>query len=163
MTAPTLSAVDRAMCSYLPSILLSSLGSGTDGGQPAEATFEAAVLFADISGFTRPTEPLADGNVEQLVAILNEAFGALIEIVHAHGGDVVKFAGDAMLVLFRTQPGGAGDGGLRDAVRHAITAAPRMQEALRNAASDTARALMLRICISCAEVRFPPLGGMLAR
>ena len=160
MTAPPLSDVDRAMCSYLPSILLSSLGSGEDGGQPAEATFEAAVLFADISGFTRLTERLADDNVEQLIAILNEAFGALIEIVHAHGGDVLKFAGDAMLVLFRAPKEG---GGLRDAVRHAITAAPRMHEALRNAASAEARALTLRICISCGEVRFAPLGGVFGR
>ena len=44
--------------------------------QTGEITFEAAVMFVDISGITRLTERLADDNVEQLITILNEVFGA---------------------------------------------------------------------------------------
>ena len=52
---------------------------------PVSEEFQAAVLFADISGFTRLTEGLAERGpqgVETLARILNEYFGQLIDIVH---------------------------------------------------------------------------------
>jgi len=74
---------------------------------PIETPFSdelyAVVLFADISGFTALTEKLAQRGpvgVETLAHILNDYFGKLIDIVHNHGGDVMKFAGDALLVIW---------------------------------------------------------------
>src|SRR6185503_10190210 len=64
---------------------------------------QAAVLFADISGFTSLTEGLVErgpAGVENLARILNEYFGQLIDIVHEYGGDVVKFAGDAVIAVW---------------------------------------------------------------
>ena len=65
-------------------------------------TFEAATLFADASGFTALTEKLAQrpNGAELMCSIMNRFIGAVIEIVHGHGGDVVKFAGDAVSVIF---------------------------------------------------------------
>src|SRR5574339_1132243 len=65
--------------------------------------FPAVVLFADISGFTLLTERLAEKGplgVESLARILNEYFGQLIDIVYEYGGDVVKFAGDAVIAVW---------------------------------------------------------------
>lgn len=70
---------------------------------PVGEDFPAVVLFADISGFTALTEKLATRGpvgVETLARILNEYFGQLIDIIHDYGGDVVKFAGDAIIAVW---------------------------------------------------------------
>ena len=70
---------------------------------PVAEDMQAAILFADISGFTLLTEHLAETGptgVETLARILNEYFGQLIDIIHDYGGDVVKFAGDAVIAVW---------------------------------------------------------------
>jgi len=64
--------------------------------------FKSAVVFSDASGFTALTESLAkraDG-AEKLSQVLNVYFGYLIEIVQSYGGDVIKFSGDAVTILW---------------------------------------------------------------
>ena len=62
-----------------------------------------AVLFVDISGFTTISEALSrmghDG-VEELSKILERYFIVMSKLVLSYGGDVVKFAGDSLIVLF---------------------------------------------------------------
>lgn len=40
--------------------------------------------------------------MEKLTYYLNDYFGQLIRLIHSHGGDVVKFAGDALLAVWPT-------------------------------------------------------------
>jgi adenylate cyclase len=58
---------------------------------------EVAVLFVDVVGSTRLAATLP---AEQVVARLNRFFGVVVDEVHAHGGWVNKFQGDATLVVF---------------------------------------------------------------
>jgi hypothetical protein len=54
-------------------------------------------------GFTPLAEKLAklgSRGVEQLTTVLNEYFGQIINLIHNHGGDIVKFAGDALLAIW---------------------------------------------------------------
>ncbi|MCC5887287.1 MAG: adenylate/guanylate cyclase domain-containing protein, partial [Gammaproteobacteria bacterium] len=70
---------------------------------PSSETFDGAILFADISGFTPLTEAFAaqgPAGAEALTRILNDYFGRLTRIVADHGGDVLKFAGDALMALW---------------------------------------------------------------
>ncbi len=90
--------------SYVPKLIHKYvIAHPTPIDEPVTEKFQAAVLFADISGFTLLTERLAErgpSGVESLARILNEYFGRLIDIVHDYGGDVVKFAGDAVVAVW---------------------------------------------------------------
>ena len=58
--------------------------------------FPAAVLFADVSGFTPLTAKYAQQGpvgAEILVRELSRYFGQLVDVITSYGGDIVKFAG----------------------------------------------------------------------
>ena len=59
----------------------------------------ATVLFTDIEGFSTLSEQMTP---REMVAALNEYFGAIYDIVHAHGGVIGQYQGDAMLITFNT-------------------------------------------------------------
>jgi len=79
------------------------LGDLTTSPVGWERRFEAAVLFVDISGFTPMSEQLGKyGTVgtEELSAILNGYFGPMVDLIRSFGGDIAKFGGDSLTVLF---------------------------------------------------------------
>jgi class 3 adenylate cyclase len=92
------------MAAYVPALIMRQLAVDPRPiVSPRLDRFPAAVLFADISGFTALTERLArrgPAGIEELIRLLNSYFGHLIDIVGAHGGDVVKFAGDGVLAIW---------------------------------------------------------------
>lgn len=67
-------------------------------------SIDGSMLSADISGFTALTERLADkgkAGAEEITSLINTCFQTLIDVAATYGGDVIKFGGDAILVLFR--------------------------------------------------------------
>ena len=87
------------LTSYVPRVLANRLvRDPTATTIPTTDDFPAAVFFADISGFTALADRLAEhgpAGVEGLTGHLNAYFGQLVDLIVAHGGDVLKFAGDA--------------------------------------------------------------------
>ena len=62
--------------------------------------FQGVVSFLDVAGFTKLTERLAkqpDG-AERLAKIINALLGQLLDTLES--GDIIKFSGDAVLVLY---------------------------------------------------------------
>ena len=108
---------------YVPGIVAKEVGR--DGARVCigrERRLSGAVLFADISGFTAMSEALGRtgrAGTEELSGIVNGCFATLIGIAQAHGGDVAKFGGDAMTVLF-----------VPDGSRRVIACALEMQAAM---------------------------------
>jgi adenylate cyclase len=76
------------------------------------------VLFADVVGFTPMAERLPP---EAVVAILNELFTILTQIVFKHGGTVDKFIGDCVMAFWNAP------GDQADHVRRALLCAEDMQ------------------------------------
>jgi adenylate cyclase len=78
-------------------------------------TIQAALLFADLRGFTA----LSESNPPALViAALDAWFDRIAGAVHAFGGEVLKFIGDGVLAIFPVlggSPRGACDAALRAA------------------------------------------------
>ena len=69
----------------------------------ARASLDGSLVSVDISGFTALSERLADKGgegAEELVRTISGIFAGLIEAAERHGGDVLKFRGDALLLLF---------------------------------------------------------------
>ena len=64
---------------------------------------DASLLGLDISGFTALSERLAARGklgAEELIVLISRCYSGLIDIAERHGGDVLKFRGDALLLLF---------------------------------------------------------------
>ena len=60
---------------------------------------EAAIWFSDLRGFTLLSE---QSPIPEVLAHLNAWFGIIGEVVEVHGGEVLKFIGDAVLAIFPT-------------------------------------------------------------
>lgn len=90
--------------SYVPALVICRVAQSSGPIiSPISEDLETAVLFADISGFTALTEGLAARGavgMEELSQVISDYFGCLAEVIVDHGGDIVKFAGDAMLALW---------------------------------------------------------------
>ncbi len=64
---------------------------------------DGSLVFADISGFTALSERLArQGPIgaEELTDVLGQCFAELLAVAYAGGGSLLKFGGDALLLLF---------------------------------------------------------------
>jgi class 3 adenylate cyclase/tetratricopeptide (TPR) repeat protein len=98
------SVLTELLASYVPKLIQKRVAQNPIPiDSPLARDFQAAVMFADISGFTSLTEQLAEkgrAGVETLARILNDYFGQLIDLVYEYGGDVVKFGGDAIIVVW---------------------------------------------------------------
>ncbi|HDQ70880.1 MAG TPA: tetratricopeptide repeat protein [Chloroflexi bacterium] len=104
---------------YLVEQVVQDPTPGKIGGQFVEGT----LLFADISGFTSMSERLSRigrEGAEEITSIVNRYFSTMLSLLSAHGGQLVKFGGDALLGLF-FEP---------DSATRAVQAAHHMQGAM---------------------------------
>lgn len=156
----------QVLATYLPAIGR----CGGDGVEPPEAApFVVAemctVLFADLSGFTALTEQLSAAGregAEQVAMTLNAHLGPLVAVVEAHGGDIVKFAGDALLVSWRIDDDTLD---LRTALLAAAQCGLAMQAEVgrRRHTTDSTHALGLRVGVATGPLRVVHLGEADAR
>jgi len=132
---------------------------------PQTNRMQAAVLFADVSGFTPLTEALGQKGSEgpeELTRLLNLYLSWMISFVEAEGGEVVKFGGDALTVVFP-----ATEEDLSLATRRAMQAA----EAMRTAMDDFSMmetsvgvvALKMKFGIGAGELIMTQVGGLFNR
>jgi class 3 adenylate cyclase len=62
---------------------------------------DVSVLFADISGYTRLSSRLQP---DDLASLVERYFGAFLDEIVKHGGDVNETAGDGLMVIFHEGP-----------------------------------------------------------
>jgi adenylate cyclase len=101
-----------------PDVARAALEQGAElGGRRAEIS----ALFIDVIGSTALAEREAP---ERVVALLNDFFAAVVDVVDAHEGLVNKFEGDAALCVF------GAPAPLEDHAGHALAAARALQRAV---------------------------------
>jgi class 3 adenylate cyclase/tetratricopeptide (TPR) repeat protein len=85
---------------YLPRLVR---GWSMEQDAPRARRLDGSLVSVDISGFTALSERLAAKGregAEELVRTISGIFAQLIEAAERHGGDVLKFRGDALLLIF---------------------------------------------------------------
>lgn len=156
----------NTLVSYVPTMVARRLSQ--NGGTiplPFGESFPAAVLFTDISGFTSIAESLAHHGptgAEELSRLLNEHFGELIDLVHLYGGDVVKFAGDALLAIWQVENANPPQD-LSAAVLRAAQCALAIQATMHDHEPIAGARLSLRVGLSAGEVSVYHVGGAWGR
>jgi class 3 adenylate cyclase len=120
-----LNSLQKAIASFLPPYVVEEAenleenrGSLTPG----------SLMFADVSGFTRLSELLkieagAEG-IEVLTLVINDYFATMLEILAKFEGQLLKFAGDALLTFFPNDRN-------RDKAAQAVKAGLLMQRAMK--------------------------------
>jgi class 3 adenylate cyclase len=69
-------------------------------GDATVSRFHCAMLFVDISGFTVLSQRL---KVDDLKEKINNYFELIVSIIVKYDGEIIKFAGDAIFVVFQTK------------------------------------------------------------
>jgi class 3 adenylate cyclase/tetratricopeptide (TPR) repeat protein len=152
--------------SYVPWLVARHfMVSGEPLREPIADHFEATILFADISGFSKLASHLSSeqslAGPERLTTMLNRYFGTLIDIIWEHGGDVVKFAGDGIYAVW-PKPAHP-DKSLQTITYYAVQAALRTQQQLHEYEIEPGHFLSLRIGLSSGHISAATVGGVLKR
>jgi class 3 adenylate cyclase/tetratricopeptide (TPR) repeat protein len=106
---------------FIPRLTLEWL---RDEPQASWREVEGTVAFIDISGFTAMSERLSSkgrAGAEEVTEVMNATFAALLGVAYAQGGGLLKFGGDALLLLYEGE----------DHARRAARAAFEMRRTLR--------------------------------
>lgn len=158
----------KTLAAYIPPGLGRAASRSVAPTPPSAAQaerFAAAILFADVSGFTPLTEALARKGAEgpeELTRLLNGYFSRMIALIEAQGGEIVKFSGDAVTVMWPA----IGES-LGIATRRAQQAAAAMQAAMIDFSelptSMGPVALGMKIGIGAGEIIAAQVGGQLDR
>jgi class 3 adenylate cyclase/tetratricopeptide (TPR) repeat protein len=157
------------LASYVPTLIKRRLLlDPTPISQPSTERFSAALLFADISGFTMLTEQLARRGpvgAEELTALLNTYFGRLIGMITAYNGDIVKFAGDALIALWPVFGGASEDSEptLVYVLQQAAACGLDIQRQLHNFEVADQTRLSLKLALDAGDILTMQLGGVLDR
>ncbi len=150
------------LSAFVPDLLLARLAGGRPAARDEDELLLAASFFADLAGFTAMADRLAEEGSqgpEQLTEVLDHVFGTLIDRVLQHGGDVVRFAGDAIFVLWPAD----GPDGLEDAVHRALACARQALATPLEHPLLPGVSLQLRIGINAGPMRMVRVGGLLDR
>jgi class 3 adenylate cyclase len=128
-------------------------------------------MFADITEFTALADRLSQRNLvgpEGLADLLNDCFGRLINIIHAYGGQVTKFAGDALIALWPLplhvpRRGSEAESALSDMACLATQCGLEIQQSMADFKAIDGSRLFLQVGIGAGDVYSVHLGGVFDR
>lgn len=88
----------RRTLAFSSALALRHVGSGTGASMGIVAT----LLFVDISGYSAVTSAMEGMGAHALSTVVNTYLEKIVRVLCDHGGDIVKFAGDALLAIWCT-------------------------------------------------------------
>jgi class 3 adenylate cyclase len=123
-----LNGLIKAVKSFLPAYLADDEATLADD---YAALRPGAFLFADVSGFTALSEKIqqraGSEGAETLTAVIIDYFSTMLEILANSNGQLLKFAGDALLAFF---PAAEDDPAMITCSSRAVRTGLRMQTAM---------------------------------
>jgi class 3 adenylate cyclase/tetratricopeptide (TPR) repeat protein len=132
---------------YVPRVMLDHLARRPDERFQA---IDGTCVFVDVSGFTKLSERLARRGgregAEQLADAIGSCFERLLGVAYAKGGGLLKFGGDALLLLFH------GDAHTQRACASAVAMVAELREHGRIQTGRTA--VQLRMSVGVHSARY---------
>jgi len=118
------------------------------------STIRAAILIADLRGFTLMSDRLER---REMVSLLDRWFGVMGAAIEAEGGDILKFMGDGLLAVFPLDgdPQGSCARALA-AAKNTITGTAKLNEAL---VAEGKAALRFGLALHVGDVEFGNIGA----
>ena len=130
---------------------------------PRHYVTESVGLFSDISGFTKLSEAFSKkGRVgpEFLTFCINRYMEQIINIIGANGGDIFKFVGDAIMVIW---PPDGSPNFLKNACKRACQCAMDIQKQLNDLEIIEGKKLSVKIGIGVGQCHILFVGGLFGR
>ncbi|MBE9135787.1 adenylate/guanylate cyclase domain-containing protein [Nodosilinea sp. LEGE 07088] len=131
-----LRTLQHILTDYMPRDLGQQISPS--GGCPnvSHRWHQGSLMFTDLAGFTplfAASAAAGKAGAETLLALINDYFAQMVDLVSKAGGNLLEFTGDALLVQFHHEAyqseGGNGE------IMQAIYAGLRMQRAMANFAN----------------------------
>jgi class 3 adenylate cyclase len=115
-----LESIRVSLAKFVPRTVQALIEQAPEAPELGKREADVSVLFVDIAGYTRLSERLDRDTVTDVV---ERYFGAFLDEILRHGGDVNETAGDGLMVIFQDA----------DSARHARAAARTALAILRRA------------------------------
>lgn len=128
--------------------------------EPFSFFFDGVILLADISGFTRLSGHFCSNGrvgIDQLQQATNGYLGELVNLIYAYGGDVMKFAGDALVCVFQPKRYVTKGNGKELTISDVCSNAVQCATELAQICTDQ---LTIHVAVSCGSICFAMLGGL---
>jgi class 3 adenylate cyclase len=93
-----LESIRANLAKFVPRTVQDIIERAPDAPELDKRDVDVTVLFVDLVGYTRLTERLDSGRVNELV---ERCFGAYLDEILRRGGDVNETAGDGLMAIFR--------------------------------------------------------------
>ena len=155
----------RSLLGYLPAQVIQCVLDGKikdNQKYPFDIPMKTVSLFADISGFTKLSEKFSKKGrkgPEFLAFCLNRYMELLINIIGKNGGDIFKFAGDALLVIWPT----AENNDLEEYSIRAFDCAKQIQKKLNNLDMGIGNRLCVKVGLGVGDCSIFYVGGTFRR
>ena len=154
-----------SLLGYLPAILIKKIleqKQSEKRNPPINMPIRTVSLFADISGFTKLSESFSKKGrkgSEFLAFCLNRYMELLINIIGKNGGDIIKFAGDALLVIWPQEKGGDEVNSCRRALQCALQIITKLDKL----EMVKGRVLSVKVGLGFGECKVLLVGGIFDR
>jgi adenylate cyclase len=124
-------------------------------GRGSVETIRAVLWLCDLQGFTK----IADSTPrDELIPMLNDYFEAMVDTVHEHGGQVLKFMGDGLLAILNLD-GGEDDQVCAGALDAAEEALARVDEVNQRRADEGLPVTEFSLALHLGEVLYGNVGS----
>ena len=154
-----------SLLGYLPAILIKKIleqKQSEKKNPPINMPIKTVSLFADISGFTKLSESFSKKGrkgSEFLAFCLNRYMELLINIIGKNGGDIIKFAGDALLVIWPQEKGSDEVNSCRRALQCALQIITKLDKL----EMVKGRVLSVKVGLGFGECKVLLVGGIFDR
>ncbi len=92
-----LERVKAEMGKFLPRAVSGLIEKDPEGASLEKREADLSVMFLDLAGYSRLSEKLEQGAVNELV---ERYFSSFLDSIYSHGGDINETAGDGLMALF---------------------------------------------------------------